>query len=210
MKASDYLKEIATKFNPEERIEFTIKAINFLYSKGDEMVFNKRVSNSDIFYTPAWAVKILTDFINFKNTTVWECACGEGHISKILEEVGAAVIETDITTGRNFLSWTPEFHWNYIVTNPPFSIKDLFIERCFELGTPFCLLLPINALEGKKRQDMYLKNKMTLDVLIPNKRVSYIGSKNSPNFASAWFCFGIRKYSSNDNFQVHFVKAENV
>ena len=38
-----------------------------------------------------------------------------------------------------------------IITNPPYSLKDEFIKKCYEWKKPFCLLLPITALEGKVR-----------------------------------------------------------
>lgn len=49
----------------------------------------------DYYATEPAAVKLLTDVETFSHT-VWECACGEGHISKELEKVGYSVFSSDL------------------------------------------------------------------------------------------------------------------
>jgi len=78
-----------------------------------------------------------------------------------------------------------------IVTNPPFSIKGMFIERCYQLGKPFALLMPLTALEGEKRQQFWRKG---LQLIIPNKRYNFEGPSGKGKgswFATAWFTWGL-------------------
>ena len=75
-----------------------------------------------------------------------------------------------------------------MVTNPPYSKKDLFIEKCFDIQKPFALLLPVESLAGKKRVDMWMR--YGLEVLVFDKRVDFSGDKR-PYFPVAWFCRGI-------------------
>lgn len=94
-------------------------------------------------------------------------------------------------TGKDFLSWKPE-KFDIIVTNPPYSLKDKFLERCFELGNPFCLLLPLTALESEKRQKLFRKHGIQL--IIPNKRFNFetpSGKGSGSWFCSAWFTWGL-------------------
>jgi len=58
-------------------------------------------------------------------------------------------------SGNDFLVDEPAFAYDCIITNPPYSIKDRFLTRCYELKKPFALLMPLTALEGKYRQQLY-------------------------------------------------------
>ena len=69
----------------------------------------------------------------------------------MLSSKGYNVIGSDITRGFDFLKNNMEQHFDMIITNPPYSLKDKFIEKCYEYGKPFALLLPLTALEGIKR-----------------------------------------------------------
>src|SRR3989304_3666985 len=44
-----------------------------------------------------------------------------------------------------------------IITNPPYSMKEEFLERCYRWKVPFALLMPLTALEGKRRGELYRK-----------------------------------------------------
>lgn len=155
-------------------------------------VFNANVSGSDDFYTPQWIVDVLLKYLPDRFVDIYEPACGEGHIVKRLTDLWLSCSGTDIKTGHDFLmsdSILIRNLYDCIITNPPFSIKDKFIERCIEIGLPWALLLPVSSIQGKKRNELF--NKVhDLSIIIPNKRVAFIGSKQQPNFASAWFCSG--------------------
>ena len=94
---------------------------------------------------------------------------------------------SDILTGVDFLTSKME-PFDCIVTNPPFSLKDRFLERCYDLGKPFALLLPLTALEGKDRQSLY--KKYGIQLIIPDSRINFYtpDGKNSGSwFLSAWY-----------------------
>jgi hypothetical protein len=60
------------------------------------------------------------------------------------------------------------------------------------LGKPFALLMPLTALEGITRQEMY--KKYGIQIILPNRRINFLtpsGKKSSAYFVSAWFCFGL-------------------
>lgn len=49
----------------------------------------------DYYATDPKAVELLLENETF-NHSIWECACGEGHIAKVLESNGYSVISTDL------------------------------------------------------------------------------------------------------------------
>lgn len=131
----------------------------------------------DTFQTPRYATELLLPFIPKHITHVWECAAGEGRISRILEEAHYTVLKTDLKEGDgitrfNFLEDGMVFSGDgkfSIITNPPFSIKDLFIERCFEYGVPFALL--INADYSGWQIELVQRG---CEKIIPNRRINYL------------------------------------
>ena len=96
---------------------------------------------------------------------VWECACGEGHLSRRLIEKGHIVMSSDLAdrgygnVRYDFLTeeHLPEFMIGEdccILTNPPYKYATEFAEHALELlpmSQPCILLLKTTALEGKKR-----------------------------------------------------------
>ena len=68
---------------------------------------------------------------------------------------------------------TSEYEYDYLITNPPFSIKDDVIEKCLKSGKPSALILPIDALGGKRRHELYAKYGYPT-IYIPTRRINYI------------------------------------
>jgi hypothetical protein len=147
-------------------------------------------NHDDIIYTPPYVTKLLIPYIN-KDWVIWECAAGNLNISKVFEEQGFIVHSTDILNGVDFLKDPlPNIKYDCIITNPPYSIKDKFLERCYGLNKPFALLLPITALEGIKRQELY--KKYGVQLIMPRGRVDFkkdIYKKSGNWFYSCWFCW---------------------
>lgn len=142
----------------------------------------------DNIYTPEYAIKPLLEYIP-KNITVWECCdFGGSKITKLLKEHGCKVISTD--KEENFFEYKPKENFDMIITNPPYSLKDEFLKKCYEWNKPFCLLLPITALEGKNRGEMYRKN--GIEVLVLDGRVQFYNKKKSGIwFNTSWFCHNV-------------------
>ena len=144
----------------------------------------------DIYYTPPEAVDILVPFLP-RGTVIWECASGDGHIANRLRGYDFSVVESDIRRGTNFLSCDPP-DCDIVITNPPGRGITDFVIRCYALGRPFALLMPITALESAPRQEQYRNG---LELLIPDRRIRFVDPYgkvgNSPPCLSAWFCWGL-------------------
>jgi len=144
----------------------------------------KRDKNDD-YYTPKYAVKPLMKFIP-KNYVIWECTddC-ESNITKLFRERGHKVISTSVKRNFDFLTDIPDFDFDVIITNPPYSLKTEFLKKCYELGKPFALLLPITTLEGVERGKLF--RKYGIEVLVFDRRINYDDGRVW--FNSSWFCW---------------------
>lgn len=118
----------------------------------------KRVE-SDYYPTPPEATQALLDFLQLpENTVIWEPASGKGHMADVMESNGYKVISTDIITGTDYL--LADFRkCDWIITNPPFSRSQEFIERSIEYGIPFAFLLKSQYWHARKRYELFSRYK---------------------------------------------------
>ena len=158
------------------------------------------------FQTPPRALDPLFPFLP-KDWTIWECACGAGNLSKAFSKKGYSVIATDILTGHDFLMYEPEEKYHAIITNPPYDIKENFLERAYMLNKPFAFLLPFSTFETTRRQEMFKKH--GVEVIIFDKRLNFelpadkfdVAKESKSWFSTAWFTYGL-----NIGKQLTFVK----
>ena len=145
-------------------------------------------TKNDELYTPREAIYPILKYLD-KTKIYWECTdFGDSNIRKVLVENGFKVIATR-KDEFDFLKDDPLFRFDAIITNPPYSIKDKFLKRCYELDKPFALLLPLTALEGKERGKLYKEKGIELVVL--DKRINFMKEKRNVWFNTSWFCYKI-------------------
>lgn len=145
---------------------------------------------NDELYTPKYAIKPLLKYLP-KNIKIWECTdFGESNITKVLKQNGFEVITTH-KNNFDFLNDIPGFDFDIIITNPPYSLKDEFIRKCYEYKKPFCLLLPITSLERIERGKMFREN--GIELLVFDRRCNFIydDAKKSNWFNTSWFCWNV-------------------
>lgn len=166
---------------------------------------NKERQKEDYYATPPFAVKKLLNTGIKLSKNIWEPACGEGHISKVLEENGYVVRSTDIIN-RGFGSECLDFLYEEtpfngdIVTNPPYikGIALKFVEHLLHLipkGNKVVMLLKLTFLEGKER-GIFFKENPPKNIYVFSSRISCAkngnfkvkdGSDESGAVAYAWF-----------------------
>ena len=147
-----------------------------------------KANKSNDFQTPHEALIPLLPYLPKR---IWECACGMGILAIALKSWGFDIIATDTNTGQDFLTWTPDKEYDCILTNPPYTLKDQFLKRCYELSKPFALLLPLTTLEGKRQK---LLKEHGIEIVLLNKRVNFFtpsGQGTGSWFATAWFTNGL-------------------
>ena len=124
---------------------------------------DKQRENNDFYATDPIAIDKLLQ-VELLNSNIWECACGEGHLSERLKENHFNVFSTDLINRGyqdklfDFLKATKEnvfFDGTYdIVTNPPYKYAKEFVLKALDVlneGSKCCMFLKLTFLEGKSR-----------------------------------------------------------
>lgn len=110
---------------------------------------------SDFYPTPPEVTVALLKFLRLPiQSNIWEPACGDGHMVRVMEAAGYQVIGTDIQKGVDFLK-TSLMDCDWIITNPPFRTAEEFIRKCAEHNKPFALLLKTQFWNVAKRYKLF-------------------------------------------------------
>jgi len=173
--------------------------------KGLSIVGSSRANGereeNDFYPTPASAVYPLLEREVFSGN-IWECACGDGAISKVLEKKEYKVISTDLIDrgyGKgqvNFLAngmFSDLEQQDNIITNPPYKYALEFVLQAKKLARyKIAMFLKTVFLESQVRYDMFqdrifpLKTMYQFSNRVPIYK-SGIVMKNSGLVAYAWF-----------------------
>ena len=114
----------------------------------------------DFYPTPAYAVEALLDREIFDGQ-IWEPACGDGAISKVLKARDYSVQSTDLVDrgyGTPRIDFLMEFKTQApnIITNPPFKNATAFAYKALTLATrKVAFLCRIQFLEGIERRTLF-------------------------------------------------------
>lgn len=153
---------------------------------------------NDYYATDPEAVKMLFEMHNF-NKFIWEPACGEGHLSKMMSSLGKIVYSTDLInrnygkTGVNFLEQNTIFDGD-IITNPPYKFAKEFIFKALELipeGNQVAMFLKVQFMEGKGRKLLFTETPAKT-IYISSSRINcakngnFEGIRNSGGSAVAY------------------------
>jgi len=131
----------------------------------------------DYYATEPKAVELLLEQVKF-TSSVWECACGEGHIAEVLKEHGYKVHSTDLIDrgygegNVDFFKVTKE-NTKDIITNPPYKFAKEFVEHALKIsaeGTKIAMFLKLTFLEGQGRRDLF-KNTPPQTVYVSSARL---------------------------------------
>ena len=161
-----------------------------------------RVEN-DFYATHPDSVKALLE----KESVVFpalEPACGEGHISKEVENWAypAKITSSDLIdrgygiSGKDFLLEYEKNQFATVITNPPFNLFTEFVRRGLEVASKKVIMFgKLQALEGQARAN-YLEKTPLKTVYVFKKRQQPLrdgketdenGKKLSSTMAFAWF-----------------------
>jgi hypothetical protein len=161
----------------------------------------------DFFPTPPWATRALMETLSargyvYHRSTVWEPACGEGHMAEVLREYFATVDASDIHDyGRGYrvgdfcgtlLRSETASQPDWIITNPPYNAAAEFLVRALEEAwAGVALLLRISWLEGAERYHTIFTRHPPTTVAVFAGRVSMVKGCWDPDASRptsyAWF-----------------------
>ena len=164
------------------------------------------INKNDERYTPSILVKPILKFIP-PNSTIW-CPFDTENSEFVihLKEQGHKVIFSHIFLGQDFFKYTPKEDFDYIISNPPFSLKLEVLKRLYDLNKPFAMLLNLECLNYQSVGSFFLDK--NLELLIVDKKVSFDG--NTSSFNTSYFCnkmlpeklmfYHLEHNNTNDNF----------
>jgi hypothetical protein len=131
---------------------------------------DKERETNDYYATEPKALELLLQLEAF-HPYVWECACGEGHLSEVLKSHGYKVKSSDIvdrgykgTETLDFLKVKKgdikqDFSRD-IITNPPYKFAKEFVKHALDISmdsTKIAMFLKVQFLEGKARRKLFDK-----------------------------------------------------
>lgn len=123
-------------------------------------------NKTDFYPTPPDVTVALLDFLENRHllrqrwTSIWEPACGTGEMVRVMADRGYTVYCSDLyptndtVKSVDFLA-TKTSPGSWIITNPPFSQADAFIQHALELQTPCAFLLKSQFWHAQKRLDIF-------------------------------------------------------
>ncbi|MEM7303741.1 MAG: SAM-dependent methyltransferase [Pseudomonadota bacterium] len=143
---------------------------------GDAAVMSRRFEpddSLDYFPTPPWATRAVFEYVlklhtptryNFLGTsTLFDPACGEGHMALVLQEYSPTVIASDVFDYgfgevRDFLTGrVPAADWVFM--NPPFNEGLAFIERACSIAKyGVAVLVRTQFKEGVERYEQLFRD----------------------------------------------------
>ena len=147
---------------------------------------------NDFYPTPENATQSLLDKQKFDGE-IWECACGDGSMSKVLINNGYNVCSSDLIdrgygeVGINFLDSNKKV--DNIITNPPFNLSTEFTIKALNLANnKVAMLNKLSFLEGIKRKNQVFTLNKLKKVWVFSQRVKFGGNGL---MAFAWFIFDV-------------------
>ena len=117
----------------------------------------------DYYATEPRAAELLLENESFDGP-IWECACGEKHLSNVFTNWGGYDVRSSDLYDRcgnevfDFLS-IENTHWDgNIITNPPYKFALDFVYKALQIvpdGKKVCMFLKVQFLEGKARRELF-------------------------------------------------------
>lgn len=144
-------------------------------------------------YTPKYAVDLIIPYLN-KEMVIWApFSRNEHNFANYLRELWYKVVNThynpETWEWNDFLNYTPDFHFDVIIDNPPFKWKTKYVEKCFSYWKPFALFLPLQSFSDNWIPNLFIKNNVEPQLLIPDKRTEFENQKRKwISFKTAYIC----------------------
>lgn len=149
----------------------------------------------DYYATDPKAIELLLDVETFDNK-IWECACGEKHLSNVLESKGYNCRSSDIIDrcGNEVIDFlqTDEKWDGDIITNPPYKYAEQFVYKAMDVlqtGHKLAMFLKVLFLEGKKRKEMF-KLYPPRHIYVSSSRIICAKNGEFDNYKSSAIAYG--------------------
>ena len=151
---------------------------------------------NDYYATDPNSLKIFLKALERDNIklhhNIWECACGQGHLSNVLINNNYEVYSSDLINRgygevKDFLKCNDLFEGD-ILTNPPYKYAKEFVEKALQItrtGTYTVMFLKIQFLEGKERRKLFDKYPPKYIYVNSSRQTCYINGDMTKKMSSA-------------------------
>jgi hypothetical protein len=171
--------------------------VDFMEGEMSVTAMLRGTKKQDEWMTPPYAVRPLLPYLKPGSSILCPFDKADSAFAVVLIGAGHKVHTSHIRYGKkkDFFRYEKEaMDYDYIISNPPYSVKDSVFERLLYLDRPFAMLMGATAglFEGK-RFDLFERTMPELLWLKP--RVAYIDPEGrtvkSPPFQSCYVCKGV-------------------
>jgi len=149
---------------------------------------------ADFYPTPPTASMPFLKRIKFELLqTILEPAAGDWALVDCIKDAIAAkpisIATCEIREGTDYFEFQPPANnFDLIITNPPYSLAQEFIEKAHIDAKTICMLLRLNYLGSQKRRTFWQMYPPT-HLYVLSKRPSFTGNGTDCT-EYAWFCWG--------------------
>lgn len=149
---------------------------------------------NDFYATDPDAINKLFEFEKF-DKNIWECACGDGELSKRMIELGKNVVSTDLIdrgygiSNCDFLKENNVFDGD-IITNPPYKYVTEFILNAIKLTkNKVAMFCKLTTLESQSRYEKIFKIHPPKKVYVFSKRINCYKNNDKKKYKSSAVCY---------------------
>lgn len=146
----------------------------------------------DFYPTPDNVTHALMRFLHDQSiikphAMIWEPACGDGAMSKVIESYGYTVASSDVREdsgygrgGIDYLNTPCDWRYDGIITNPPFKIAADFVKKAVNEAPVVALLFKSQYWHAEKRTKLF--NEFQPAWVLPlNWRPDFKAAENAAN-----------------------------
>lgn len=143
-----------------------------------------RKTLDDNYSTPKEAFDLVFKYLDVKDKRVWSPFYNDGQLIKY--NFDCELIHED----KDFFK--TNVNCDFIIDNPPYSIKHKVFERLILLNKPFAMLVPMDTME--RQYFITLMKDKDLSIIIPYQRYKFFNNNASTTmpFKTIWVCVGCK------------------
>lgn len=154
--------------------------------------------NKDEWFTPRYAVKPILKYLKPNSRILCPFDTADSRFYQECVKAGHKVVCSHIATGHDFLKLNIKpGAVDYIISNPPYSIKIEVLQKLFSMKIPFAMLMSCPGVFEGERFDLFSKN--DFELLVFKNRINFFTDYSKPEgstltgvpFSTWYFCSGI-------------------
>lgn len=153
-------------------------------------------SKNDEFYTPLYAIKPIFKYVKPQSRIWCPFDSKKSLYVKYANLLGHTVYNSHIDEGVDFFNVSFEGKVDYIISNPPYSLRTQVLKRLFDCNVPFAMLVGVVGIfESQERFNMFKHNEF--EIMYFNKRIAFFRDYDdekpalNPPFSTVYICRGV-------------------